>query len=91
MPEQDNEQSLDQIADTFYKTLASNRFFSSHNKAATSLEHLVGEVADLKNKIHEASQSSDRLSRSLNCLTLAAVIIAAVGIGLEAYKVFSGL
>ena len=90
MPDQNDEQSLAQMADTFYNTLAKNRFFSSHNKAATSLEHLVGEVADLKSKIHEASQSSDRLSRSLNRMTLAAVVIAAVGIGLEAYKVFFG-
>ena len=90
MSAQEDEQSLAQMADKFYNTLSSNRFFSSHNKTANSLEHLVGEVADLKTTIHKASQSSDRLSKSLNWLTCAAVIIAAASICLEAYKIFSG-
>ncbi|MYL24372.1 hypothetical protein GLV89_11360 [Halomonas alkaliantarctica] len=88
MSEADDRESLRELANGFYKTLAANEYFSSQKKAATALENLVEEVSDLKTKIDQASRSSDRLAKSLNWLTGAALVIAGAGIGLEVYKVF---
>lgn len=84
------ERTLADVEKTFYETLAENRVFSSHNKSASAQEALVKNIEDLTQEISNASESSTKLTTSLNRLTLAAVIIAALAFGLEIIKLCLG-
>jgi len=84
------ERTLGDVEKTFYETLATNRVFSSHNKSASAQEALVKNIEALTHEISKANDSSTKLTTSLNRLTLAAVIIAALTLGLEVIKLCLG-
>lgn len=89
MENNSKERTLADIEKTFYETLSANRVFSSHNKSASAQEALVKKLEDLTKEISNASDSSTKLTTSLNRLTLAAVVIAALAFGLEVFKLCS--
>lgn len=88
MPNNIDQEQLQDLANTFYETLAKNRYFSSQNKSATALEELAGQMIDLNQNLKSANASSTRLTTSLNWLTFAAVMIAFFALGLQAFELF---
>ncbi|GAA6186005.1 hypothetical protein [Aliiglaciecola sp. NS0011-25] len=80
----ENSKNYSEWEKRLYDVLSKNTFFSAHNKTASSLKKLADEL-------EKANQSSSSLAKSLNRLTLAAVIIAAISLSVELYKIFSGV
>ncbi len=75
--------------DKFLDTLA---WYHSEKATPTGLFATIGrieeELKNLNKNISEASKSSDRLTEALNKITLAGVIIAALGILISLIKIF---
>ncbi|XPF94984.1 hypothetical protein ACM9HF_02930 [Colwellia sp. RE-S-Sl-9] len=87
MKDSDNsERTLAEVEKTFYETLSKNTIFSSVNRSASALEKLAINTEALTQEIASANDSSTKLTKSLNRLTLAAVIIAACALALEVIK-----
>ena len=78
------------VEKTFYETMAANTVFSSVNRSASALEKLAVNTEALTKEIKNANDSSTKLTKSLNYLTLAAVIIAGLAFGLECFKLYIG-
>lgn len=82
--------NLEDVENTFYETMSKNTVFSSLNRSASALERLSNNTETLAAEMKSASESSTRLTRSLNRLTLAAVIIAGGALILEVVKLCIG-
>ena len=91
MPENDRERTVGEMERTFYEAISKNTFFSSLNRSASALENLSDHAKALTEEIKRSGESSSRLAKSLNKLTLAAVVIAVVALTLEAWKMFNGV
>ena len=81
-----SERSLADIEKTFYETMSKNTTFLSVNRSASALEKLAINTEALTQEIASANDSSTKLTKSLNRLTFAAVIIAACALALEIFK-----
>lgn len=90
MPEEKRERTVADIEKTFYETMSANSTFSSLKRSASALEELAGNTEALTQELKNASASSSALAKSLNKLTLAAVVIAALALGLELWKLYTG-
>ena len=84
----DQERTIADVEKTFYETLVANTVFSSVNRSASALEKLAINTEALTKEIKSANESSTKLTKGLNCLTLAAVVIAALALGLECFKLY---
>jgi uncharacterized phage infection (PIP) family protein YhgE len=82
--------TLEDVENTFYETMSKNTVFSSLNRSASALEKLSNNTETLAAEMKSASESSTRLTTSLNRLTLAAVIIAGGALILEVVKLCIG-
>lgn len=81
--------TLADVEKTFYNAMSKNTVFSSLNRSASALEKLAVNTEALTEELKNASDSSAKLSRSLNWLTLAAVVIAGGALALEVYKLYA--
>ena len=90
MSNEKSRRSLEGVKKTFYETMSKNTVFSSLNRSASALEKLAENTQTLAAEMKSASESSTRLTTSLNRLTLAAVIIAGGALILEAVKLCIG-
>lgn len=75
---------------TFYEAMSKNTVFSSLNRSASALEKLAVNTEALTMEIKNSNESSTKLTRSLNRLTFAAVVIASGALALEVYKLCIG-
>ena len=66
--------------------MSKNTVFSSLNRSASALEKLAVNTEALTAELKKANESSTKLTKSLNWLTFAAVLIAAGALALEVYK-----
>jgi len=83
---EDRERTLADVEKTFYEVMSKNTVFSSLNHSASALERLADNTEALTAELKKANESSTKLTRSLNLITFAAVVIAAATLGLEIYK-----
>jgi|TARA_Y100000815_G_C12954199_1_gene354070 hypothetical protein len=82
----DRERTLADVEKTFYEAMSKNTVFSSLNRSASALEKLAVNTEALTAELKNANESSTKLTKSLNWLTFAAVLIAAGALILEVYK-----
>lgn len=86
MNSKDSNRALGDVETTFYETMSKNQVFSSLNRSASALQKLAANTEALTAELKNANESSTKLSKSLNWLTFAAVVIAAGALVLEIYK-----
>lgn len=86
MSSESRERTLADVEKTFYEAMSKNTVFSSLNRSASALETLADNTKALTEELQNANESSTQLTKSLNRITLAAVVIAAATLGLEIYK-----
>jgi len=79
---------MNDIEKRFYDFMIKNTIPSALNRSASALEKLNTNTEALTSEIKNASSSSTKLSKSLNRLTLVAVIIAALALAFEGYKLY---
>lgn len=82
------EKDLAKVVQTVHDTLIANSCYSSLRKSASELEKLSKDINVLNNTLEDSNISSTKLSKSLNRITLAAVLISLVALGLQVYKLF---
>lgn len=90
MSSDNRERTLGDVEKTFYEIMSKNTVFSSLNRSASALEKLAVNTEALTTEIKSSNESSTNLTRSLNRLTLVAVVIAAGALALEVYKLCIG-
>ena len=73
-------------ADAVYEAVSKKTVYSSFNRSASALEELSENTKALTAELKTSSETSTKLTESLNRLTLAAVIIAALAFGFEVTK-----
>lgn len=86
MSSDNRERTLADVEKTFYEAMSKNTVFSSLNRSASALEKLAVNTEALTTELKNANESSTKLTKSLNWLTFAAVLIAAGALCLEVYK-----
>lgn len=89
MSSENRERTLADVEKTFYEAMSKNTVFSSLNRSASALEKLADNTKALTTELKNANESSTKLTKSLNRITLAAVVIAAATLGLEIYKLYT--
>jgi hypothetical protein len=72
--------------DAVYEAMSQKTVYSSFNRAASALEKLSENTKALTAELKTSNETSTRLTRSLNRLTLAAVVIAALALEFEVVK-----
>lgn len=76
----------DSATDAVYEAMSKKTVYSSFNRSASALEELSESTKSLTAELKTSSETSTKLTESLNRLTLAAVIIAALALGFEVTK-----
>ena len=70
-----------EILEIIHKTFIANSTYSSIKKTSRELEKLNSNIV-------KSSESSTKLAKALNCISLIAIVISVLVLSLEIYKTF---
>lgn len=82
------EEEHSEAAQAVYEAVNKKTVYSSFDRSASALEELAENTKALTVEMRNASESSTKLTKSLNWLTFAAVMIAGVALILETVKLY---